>query len=297
MQHYRSESLELIDFSNRNFYGSKLQVLPHFDSVKSKESAIDFIKVEGVWEKNQNEIEANIVIKKIIELIKNKQESIGVVTFNSKQQLLIQDKLEQVSIQEGIKIPEKLFIKNIENVQGDERDTILFSITYAPTSSGRMNIQFGALNMYKGENRLNVAITRARKKIIVISSILPQDLKVDHVKNEGPKLFRQYLQYALDVSKREFKLTPYNLESNLNKEYYLKSKLMNSSSSYKEELPFADITEIDNESYKGLILTDDDNYYRQISAKETHCYNPIYLKEKKWSFRRVYSRQWWEGKL
>ena len=295
-QHYRSESLELMDFSNQKFYGSKLQILPHFDKIQSKEKSITFLKVNGIWEKNQNEIEAEKVVEQVIDLIKKKEKSIGVVTFNAKQQLLIQDKFEYACVQDKIVVPEDFFIKNIENVQGDEKDIIIFSITYAPTPSGKLSIQFGSLNMHKGENRLNVAITRARKKVIVVSSILPQELKVDNVKNDGPKLFKEYLQYALNTSEGNYKPTPYQLESALNKEYYLKSKLINASESYKDELPFADITEIENNRYKSIILTDDDAYYRQESAKETHCYAPIYLKEKKWSFTRMYSRLWWEGK-
>ena len=104
----------------------------------------------------------------------------------------------------SLNVNEHFFVKNIENVQGDERDIIIFSVGYAPTQSGRLNVQFGALNTYKGENRLNVAITRARNKVIVVASIYPDQLKVDSTKNDGPKLFKQYLKYALTVSDKKY---------------------------------------------------------------------------------------------
>ena len=296
IQHYRSESLELMDFSNRKFYDSKLQILPHFNKIQSTEKPITFVKVEGIWEKNRNEIEANRVVDEILKHINEGETSIGVVTFNAKQQRLIQDKFERVAIENNIAIPQDFFIKNIENVQGDEKDNIIFSITYAPTPTGKLNINFGLLSLYKGENRLNVAISRARKKVTIVSSILPQQLNVEHVKNDGAKLFKEYLQYALDVSEGRYQPSPYALDHTLNKEYYLKTKLSEVNKDYKEELPFADLTEVKNNRYQSLILTDDEAYYRQNGAKETHCYNPMYLKNKEWVFQRTYSRLWWEGK-
>src|SRR5690606_13129604 len=97
--------------------------------------------------------------------LKETGKSVGIVTFNYPQQQLIQQLVEESGLNwEG------LFVKNIENVQGDERDIILFSIGYAPDETGRLTMQFGTLNSYGGENRLNVAITRAREQIHINSS-------------------------------------------------------------------------------------------------------------------------------
>jgi len=94
-------------------------------------------------------------------------------------------------------------VKNIENVQGDERDIIIFSIGYAPNEFNRIVRQFGWLNNEGGENRLNVAISRAKQKVYVITSIEPFELHVEDMKNNGPKLLRQYLEYVKAVSEND----------------------------------------------------------------------------------------------
>lgn len=95
-----------------------------------------------------------------------------------------------------------IFVKNIENVQGDERDIIIFSVGYAKNSEGKVSVNFGSLSQDGGENRLNVAISRAKRKVYVVQSIEPEELKVEGTLNRGPKLFRNYLEYARSVSAR-----------------------------------------------------------------------------------------------
>jgi len=285
-----------VDFSNQIFYNSSLKILPSFDSLKNKEKPITYLKVDGIWEKNQNKIEAERVVKLIIDLNKDKLQNIGVVTFNQKQQELISDLIDQKITKNEIKIGNDFFVKNIENVQGDERDIIIFSVGYAPTKSGKMSIQFGSLNTYKGENRLNVAITRARMKVYCVSSIYPDQLKVEQTKNDGPKLFKAYLNYALNVSEGKYKANIYN--NNIPKiANSLSSEIEKKHPNYRQKLPFADLTVEKGKTAESLILTDDNNYFLDQSAKETHCYTPLMLKEKKWKFSRVYSRQWWSGNL
>ncbi len=93
-----------------------------------------------------------------------------------------------------------LFVKNIENVQGDERDIIVFSVGYAKNPEGKLSVNFGSLSQHGGENRLNVAISRSKRKIYVVASIEADDLKVSDTLNNGPKLFKKYLKYAKAVS-------------------------------------------------------------------------------------------------
>ena len=140
------------------------------------------------------------------------------ITFNFKQQQLIQDLLEDVAFP----LPKDLFIKNIENVQGDEKDIIIFSTGYAPDKNGKMNLKFGSLNVAGGENRLNVAVSRAREKIYVITSLFPTQLHVEETKNEGPKLLKEYLTYAFNVSEGNFTPTPPPYQSRENN-WYLKN--------------------------------------------------------------------------
>ena len=117
------------------------------------------------------------------------EKSIGVVTFNVQQQQYIMECLEDRATQSDLTLPSDLIVKNIENVQGDEKDIIIFSIGYAPDKAGKFNMNFGSLNVAGGENRLNVAVTRAREQIYVISSIMPADLKVGQSKKSRSQAF------------------------------------------------------------------------------------------------------------
>ncbi|MBT33297.1 MAG: DNA helicase I [Thalassobius sp.] len=293
--HYRSKSLELIDFSNINFYKNQLQLIPHFEDYTSETPSIEYIKVDGVWEKNANQQEAQEVVQLLEKLVNEGETSIGIITFNYKQQEVIQDLLEEASFP----LPRDFFIKNIENVQGDERDTIIFSVAYALSPKGKMTSQFGSLSQIKGENRLNVAVTRARKKIYLVSSIYPQQLQVDNAKNIGPQLLRDYLQYALEVSTGKYR-SVIQTEERHNKSWYLrafiKDKLpVNEEISLQANLPFADLS-VNNAHSMKLLLTDDQLYYQSLSPKEIHAYYPELLRTKGWSFQRFYSRNYWKKK-
>ncbi|MDH5474053.1 MAG: AAA domain-containing protein [Cyclobacteriaceae bacterium] len=296
--HYRSKSLELIDFSNTHFYGGKLRLLPNREDVNSQSPAIRFLKVDGIWENNTNRVEAEKVCEILIETIQlHPNKGIGVVTFNALQQNLITDIFEEKMILKKLSIPSSVFIKNIENIQGDEKDIIIFSTAYAPDTSGRLMMQFGSLNMENGENRLNVAITRAREKVIIVTSIFPQQLKVETSKNVGPKLLKEYLSYALDVSEGRYIPTKHTDEEH-NNSWYLKAQLQNWSDwleniEFTDELPFSDITIKENNTYLGLIITDDNLYYQSVSMKDTHAYTPFTLSSKKWRFKGIFSREYW----
>src|SRR5690606_24361444 len=114
------------------------------------------------------------------------------------------DLLETEAARRDVALPESLFVKNIENVQGDEKDVIIFSVGYAPDRRGRMVMQFGSLNLSGGENRLNVAITRARRQVIIVSSIWPEQLKTEKSRNKGPRLLKEYLAFCKSVQEGGF---------------------------------------------------------------------------------------------
>lgn len=300
--HYRSKKPELIAFSNEHFYNNSLRLLPDRELVNQHVPAIEYVKLDGIWENNTNKIEAEKVLKLIKKYAgENKGKSVGVVTFNAKQQELILDLLDEEVAQHGFQMPSNLMVKNIENVQGDERDIIIFSTAYAPTKQGKMMMQFGSLNISGGENRLNVAVTRARERIIMVTSIWPDQLKVDNVKNRGPKLLKEYLIFAKQVSDGKFIPKPYKL-AHSNSSWYLKNILMDWSVSafpefeFKDELPFADITIKKGDYYKALILTDDDLYYQNPSVKDIHAYTPFTLSKNNWLFTGFFSREWWQNK-
>ena len=298
--HYRSRRPELINFSNQHFYGNALQFIPDRAVLSKEERPILFEQVEGVWDNNTNLAEAEHIVKLVEEIMKNNPaKSIGIISFNAPQQMLIMDLLEKHFEYKRISRPASLMVKNIENVQGDEKDIIIFSLAYAPGKKGKMMMQFGSLNVVGGENRLNVAISRAREKIIMVCSIMPHQLKVDDLKNEGPKLLKEYLQYAYDISTGvERNIVP--REKQHTASWYLASKLTDVLVTKHGHLQFvvssipkADIAVKEEELNCALLLTDDEHYHAALSSKEMHAYLPLILKDRNWPNQRVYSREWW----
>ena len=216
------------------------------------------------------------------------------VTFNVSQQHLIQDKIEE----NGLGDWEGLFVKNIENVQGDERDIIIFSTAYGRDAKGKINLQFGSLNMAGGENRLNVAITRAKEKVVIVTSLLPEEMKVSQLKNEGPKLLKAYLEYARKVSEGEYEPTV-NASKAFGQDWYLKNKLKDWEKDFPikftEELPFADLSLKWRGKYKGVLMTDDNVFYESATVKDSFVYKPFLLESKEWKYRFVHSRNFWQN--
>jgi len=185
--HYRSEDPALIQFSNKAFYGGRLQCPPSRQARDHAQPAIEVREVGGTYEKQENRREAEAVADLIQEIWANENQShtIGVVTFNLKQEDLIQNILQERALRlETFRIRYEaechrqdgqqdvgFFVKNLESVQGDERDVMIFSTTYGKDSSGQFRRFFGPLNAEGGERRLNVAVTRAKKKIYIVTSL------------------------------------------------------------------------------------------------------------------------------
>lgn len=204
--HYRSRTEELISFSNTNFYDSSLVTFPsaHKDNV---DMGVDFCYVEdGIFNRKTrcNVNEAQKVVDLVFEHFKNYPErSLGVVAFSISQQDAIENLIQKQrecdnSFDEFFdsEIKEPFFVKNLETVQGDERDTIIFSVAYAKDSSGKFLHNFGPLNRKGGERRLNVAITRAKCNIKLVSSIKSLDIDLSKTSSVGAKLLKDYLDYA-----------------------------------------------------------------------------------------------------
>jgi hypothetical protein len=298
--HYRSRSLPLIEFSNRHFYNGRLKLLPDKNVMNSPTPVIEFRNVNGVWENQTNPIEAEAIVDFALRLIKeNPDKEIGIITFNAPQQMLIMDLMDLRFAKKRIAVPSSLFVKNIENVQGDEKDVILFSIGYAPDEDGKLNMQFGSLNVAGGENRLNVAVSRAREHIIIVSSILPEALKLQSTKNEGPKLLRKYLEYAREVSEGNFKPhSPENHDRSV--DWYLSSQITdwcNRVSPYmvfsSDRLPHVDLTLGNSKGQHGILLTDDELYHASLTVKDPQVYTPSLIQQRNWAHLRIFSRQWW----
>jgi very-short-patch-repair endonuclease len=203
--HYRSKHESLISFSNVHFYDAELCTFPSADTDSHRRGLrFDYIP-DAVYEgQGINRMEARRVAKAVIEHAKHHPGvSLGVGTFNLRQQLAIQDELEQYrrrdpSLEEFFarKEQEGFFVKNLENIQGDERDVIFLSVTYAKGHDGRLRYQFGPLNAENGWRRLNVLVTRARQAMHVFSSIRATDINLATTPSLGAKLLHDFLAFA-----------------------------------------------------------------------------------------------------
>jgi superfamily I DNA and/or RNA helicase len=298
--HYRSQSIDLIGFSNYHFYKNQLKLLPDRHAFNTLDPVIEYIKVDGIWEDNTNQEEATRIAQLVFDLhTKYPKKEMGVVTFNAPQQVLVQDAIEEKFADKQVPIPSSLFVKNIENVQGDERDIILFSIGYAPDKNKKMNAQFGSLNLAGGENRLNVAVTRAREKIIVVTSIMPDALKVEETRNAGPKLLKAYLLYAWQISNKERATFPaikngVQIDSLHLKNIILKQLPEIAHTLFEDDsVPFSDLVVKAKNEYAALLLTDDKLYYHSLSAKAWHAQAPRLFESKNWKHSVSYSRNYW----
>lgn len=207
--HYRSRHESLISFSNNRYYSGGLVTFP---SPSTKDRAVNFhFQSSGIYEKGGariNKPEAHSLVKHIVQRLKDKafQKSnltIGVVTFNSEQQNLIENLLDD----ERRKDPaiesffsedkiEPIFVKNLESVQGDERDIMYFSTTYGPDISGSVSMNFGPMNRDGGERRLNVAITRSRQELHVFSSLKPEQIDLSRTRAAGVRDLKHFMEYA-----------------------------------------------------------------------------------------------------
>ena len=203
--HYRSRHESLIAFSNSQFYENKLFTFP---SVNDRESKVRLVHVDGVFDRGKtrtNKAEAEAVVEEIKRRCKDPElskQSIGIVTFNISQQHLIDDLLTEACTQDpelekwAFNADEPLFIKNLENVQGDERDVILFSIGFGPDENGKLYMNYGPLNRDGGWRRLNVAVSRARCEMMVFSTMRSDQLDLNRTKAEGVAALRSFLEYA-----------------------------------------------------------------------------------------------------
>lgn len=207
--HYRSRHETLIAFSNSKYYENSLITYPSSDT---KESAVSLHRVDGVYSKGKgrnNPIEAAAVVKEIVKRLTDParcHQSIGVVTLNTEQQRTVEDLLDDARRKypqiepyfQSTDIYDGVFVKNLESVQGDERDIIILSLSYGPTEAGSstMSMNFGPLNKSGGERRLNVAITRATSEVLVFSSFNSSMIDLSRTSALAVEHLKHYLEFA-----------------------------------------------------------------------------------------------------
>lgn len=326
--HYRSKYEELIAFSNYAFYHGRLRISPNTE--QPAKPPIEVVRVKnGKWADRSNYAEAKAVVLLLKNYLKTRtaEQTVGVITFNSAQKDLIMDVIDEECAKDkdfALRCNQEwnrkrngedigLFVKNIENVQGDERDTIIFSLAYAKNEQGKVVRNFGWLNQRGGENRLNVAISRAKEKIYVVTSITSSDLYVGDLQTEGPKIFKKYLEYAEAVSSGRKEVAHEILLS-------LCDVRTQSAAATVYESPFAD------EVYEGLIKRgfevdknvgiggysidlavksqgkyilgiecDSHLYETPDSARDRDVHRQEYLESRGWNLHRVWSTNWWHS--
>ncbi len=212
--HYRSQDESLIAFSNATYYEGRLSSFPAHASAAAghHDTGLSLTRVPGTFVRSAtasqkgmlrtNPVEAAAVVAEVLRRWQARERSIGVVTFNLQQRALVESMLwdsDAPGIRESIAAKQDgLFVKNLENVQGDERDVILFSTGFSANDAGVLPLNFGPLNRAGGERRLNVAVTRARRRVMVFSSFDPEDLRVEETSSVGIRDLRRYLELARD---------------------------------------------------------------------------------------------------
>lgn len=222
--HYRSQTESLIAFSNQHYYSNELATLPAAGQMPG--TGIFWRRVDGHFMRkadphyqanklNTNEVEAKAIIEEISRRLNDpltKDQSLGVVTMNAKQMDLITTLLEESDDPliaehmpgEGVAPDKTIFVKNLENVQGDERDVILMSVGFSKDPlKNRLPLNFGPLNRQGGQRRLNVAVTRARTAVVVFASFDPEDMQLTKNSAQGLQDLRDYLLLARDGVKAD----------------------------------------------------------------------------------------------
>ncbi len=311
--HYRSKHESLIAFSNSKYYENKLHTFPSPDDLCTK---IGYQHVEGVYDRGgsrQNRAEAEAIIREIERRLSDpilSKMSIGVVTFNTNQQSLLEDMLNDLFVKRpdlekvAIECEEPIFIKNLENVQGDERDVILFSIGYGQDKAGRVTLNFGPLNRDGGWRRLNVAVSRARYEMKVFSTLLSEQIDLRRTSAEGVAGLKEFLEYAergVAAGAAEAVATSTSSTDGLveavarairEKGYEVRTNI--GTSGYKIDIGVVNPSE--STSYVLGILCDGYNYTSSRSARDREIVQVGVLRKLGWKIWRLWAMDWWNDK-
>lgn len=309
--HYRSRHEALISFSNARYYEGRLITFP---SNATEDKSVELRKVNGIYDRGGsriNRLEAEEVVNEIeLHFLDPARRafSVGVVTFNQPQQQLIEQLLDarrranpalDTAIAE--RTFEPFFIKNLENVQGDERDRMLFSICYGRDIGGRLTMNFGPLNLEGGHRRLNVAITRAREQVSIFSSLLPEDIDPGRVSARGVLDLKTYLEFA---SKGQRALAteslPTGREPDSPFEVAVIAKLRDRGWTVHPQIGASgyriDIGVVDPRAPGRYLLgveCDGAMYHSAATARDRDRLRQLVLEGLGWKLHRIWSTDWW----
>lgn len=307
--HYRSKHESLIAFSNSNYYENKLLTFPSPDDIASK---VTNVFVPGYYDRGktrQNSFEAKAIVGEVLNRLADpilSKRSLGIVTFSSVQQNLIEDLLNEAFKQNpdlekiAVESSEPIFVKNLENVQGDERDVILFSVGYGPDQDGKIYLNFGPLNREGGWRRLNVAISRARYEMKVFSTLRSEQIDISRTSSEGVAGIKSFLEYTekgklvLLQSENIKKSSKRYLEMKIAEEIRKLGYLVKTDIGYSGYRIDIGIVNPNNTSEYILgILTDGINYKAAKTAKDREIVQADVLKMLGWNIYKLWTPDWW----
>ena len=310
--HYRSRHESLISFSNTMYYDSRLYTFPSPDDMNSR---VRYHYVNGVYDrggKSTNPDESRAVTAYVRDFLKdpaNRDTSVGIVTFNTKQQSQIEDDLAAMFKENpdlealAMNAREPLFIKNLENVQGDERDVIVFSVGFGRDRDGKVSMNFGPLNRDGGERRLNVAVTRARKEMVVFTSLEPEDARITASTSRGVTGLFEFLKYArngassiarqLDTTRKDRDYLVERLAEDLRKAGF-DSRAGVGTSSFRVDLAVRDPGNPDR--YLAGIMADGIVFRDTPCAVDRFSGQPGVLRGLGWQILRFWTPEWWRNR-
>lgn len=317
--HYRSRHESLIAFSNRHFYDDKLVTFPSSNDMEAK---VSLQLVDGCYDSGKgrcNKVEAKAIVEETLSLLRKRLDdvdgqwtrangkSIGIIAFSIAQSSLIEDMLTDALAknpdleQIAMKGEEPVFVKNLENVQGDERDIILFSVGYGPDKKGRVSMNFGPLNQNGGERRLNVAISRARYCMKVFSTMSSSQIDLQRTGANGVLALKRFLEYAetgvlprrasLEKSAEVSEICRKVCERIQEKGFDARPDV--GRSSFKLDVAVVDKSDAD--SYCLGILIDGDNQYAVPTARDREIVRPSVLANLGWRIVRLSTQDWIEN--
>lgn len=282
-----------------------------FPSPYEIQSKVSLRKIDGIYDRGgtrTNLKEAEAIIEEVKKrLLTNLQDSIGIVTFNNAQQILIDDLLQKEFVKnrelESIskEMYEPIFIKKLENVQGDERDVILFSISFGKDKEGKFYQNFGPIAQKGGWRRLNVAVSRSGKEMVVFSSITYDEIRVSSASSQGVQGVRKFLEYAqkgVDIfgtairNDKENDAVINSIASFIRKAGYECEVNVGSS---RFHLSLAVLNPKDSNHYLATILLDDKTYFNMDTAKDRNRLIRDVLKGRNWNIYRMWTLDWFEN--
>jgi very-short-patch-repair endonuclease len=308
--HYRSRHHSLIAVSNREFYKNHLYVVPSPTTITAMHGLhFRFVK-DGVFDRGNsatNRVEARVIAEAVIEHAKRyPKKSLGVGAFSVSQRDAIRDELEALQ-REHVELagffssgrPEPIFVKNLENIQGDERDVIFISVGYARDASGYMAMNFGPLSLEGGERRLNVLISRARERCEVFSSITADDIDLQRAKSRGAAAFKTFLRYAatgvLGIERPKGEDDDYDSDFERQVALALKGhgyEIHHQVGTAGFIIDLAVVDSVRPGRYLLGIECDGATYHSSRSARDRDRLRENVLKDRGWRIHRVWSTDW-----